>query len=200
MELLTEVEMREIAHKTTSHLERRIACTALDWRLLRDAIAVLLGVSAAMPDEALMGALGDRLARLRELEATTTAATIRDVHKALGAAPGQSVVARAVEVMEKLQRPGNLGEILGWTGEESLASAAVRVVGERDVARRERDEALAKEMCVDVGEPEPQVFRIIPRVTVDRGAVRFDVVTTDPGVLALTADQLSRLGLVVLRG
>ena len=41
----------------------------------------------------------DAQARLRELEATTTAATIRDVHKALGAAPGQSVVARAQDVM-----------------------------------------------------------------------------------------------------
>jgi hypothetical protein len=71
----------------------------------------------------------------------TSTATIIAAHKALGATPGQSVVTRAEEVMGRLARPGNLGEILGWTGEESLASAAVRVVRERDVARRERDEA-----------------------------------------------------------
>ena len=74
----------------------------------------------------------------------------------------------------------DLRQILRARDGESLKDAA------RRVAANEHAEA----------EP-PQVFRIIPRVTIDRTAVRFEVVTTDPGIRALTADQIARLGLVV---
>ena len=47
----------------------------------------------------LVSSRDDAQARVRELEAMTSTATIRDVHKALGAAPGESVVVRAQEVM-----------------------------------------------------------------------------------------------------
>lgn len=323
MELLTEREIREIAAEPMSARERRIACTALDW------------FDRAERAES---ERDDAQARLRELEAMTSIATILAVHKALGAAPGESVVTRAEVVMERLaearreQNRSMVRQILGVLSDvdESLVQQAERVVAERDSARRKRDSALARvveleaeaagiayfacwpdgvlkamgftdvssvaeviervnalvgaererdrllrseadvcailgaatgELLSDaarrhartealvtearkyleplvsdpsgdiedlammvahriadlrqilrardgeslkdaarraaVGAEPPQVFRIIPRVTVDRHGVRFEVVTTDPGIRALTAGQLSRLGLVV---
>ena len=90
-EPLTEDALQEIAGNcaTETSVLARVVATALH-HLAR------ANVAEAERDDA--------QARVRELEATTTAATIRDVHKALGAAPGQSVVTRAEEVMGELAR------------------------------------------------------------------------------------------------
>ena len=82
----------------------------------------------------------DAQARVRELEATTTAATIRDVHKALGATVGQSVVTRAVEVMGDLVearrlRDSALGRVVDL---EIKAATAAHVV---TINKRNRESA-----------------------------------------------------------
>jgi len=108
---ITVEVMREIAAEPMSHRERRIACTALTWKERADRSD--LGRILGWTDEETLPAAAQRVvierdsarrerddaqARVRELEAMTSTATIRDVHKALGAAPGESVVVRAAAV------------------------------------------------------------------------------------------------------
>jgi hypothetical protein len=96
----------------------------------------------------------DAQARVRELEAMTSTATIRDVHKALGAAPGESVVTKAEVVVAAAKAYGMVIDdaraILGAREDEMLSDAARRVV-DAGPHKTVLDEA-RKAMGLEVGE------------------------------------------------
>jgi len=124
-----------------------------------------------------------------------TAGQIASARQILGAAEEESLgdaVKRVVKALawadDTARHKATLDEtrrIIGAMDGQGLSARASDVMAELRLLREHAE-----------AEP-PQVFRIIPRVTIDRTAVRFEVVTTDPGIRALTADQLARLGLVV---
>lgn len=121
----------------------------------------------------------DAQARVRELEATTTAATIRDVHKALGATVGQSVVTRAVEVMGDLVearrlRDSALGRVVdleikaataahpGQARTADLAASAVQIL---------RDAVLSDDQSDDI---EDLAKMAADQITAVRAALRWE--------------------------
>jgi hypothetical protein len=130
----------------------------------------------------------DAQARVRELEAMTSTATIRDVHKALGAAPGESVVTKAEVVVAAAKAYGMVIDdaraILGAREDEMLSDAARRVV-DAGPHKTVLDEA-RKAMGLEVGEPDPMhPIPVHHTYAGDSTEVVIRITSRDPALLSL---------------